>query len=109
MAYEESIAEQIRRHLANDPRFVEKKMFGGVGFLLYGNMCVGVWKDQLIVRAGMPAWTELVQQPNVKEFDITGRSMKGWLMVLPDGFDTDHQLEEWLQRGIEFTLTLPPK
>lgn len=109
MAFDHSTAERIRCQLGSDPRFMEQTMFGGIGFLLYGNLCAGVWKDQLIVRVGHKSWENLLTEPDVSEFDITGRSMKGWLMIQPDGFDTDAQLQTWLQRAIEFTTTLPPK
>jgi hypothetical protein len=84
-------------------------MFGGVGFLLHGNMLVGVWKDSLIVRLGAEESGEALQEPHVKEFNITGRAMKGWILVEPGGVDDDEQLSAWIQRAVNFVRTLPAK
>ena len=88
---------------------VEKKMFGGVGFLLQGNMCVGIWKDSLIVRLDPDEIASALDEPHVVELDITGRPMKGWVMVEPDGIESDEQLSAWIARAIEFVRALPPK
>ena len=109
MAYSESLARRIRQVFAGRRNILEKKMFGGVGFLLYGNMCVGIWKTSLIVRLGPEKAEAAMKEPNVVEFDITGRPMKGWAMVEPDGLDTDGQLNHWIQRAVEFVETLPIK
>ena len=109
MAYDEGLAERIRSVLEGRPRVTEKKMFGGVGFLLSGNMLVGVWQDSLIVRLGPQGADEALAQPHVREFDITGRAMKGWVMVEPDGMEIDGQLADWVQRAIAFVSTLPMK
>jgi hypothetical protein len=84
-------------------------MFGGVCFLLNGNMCVGIWKSSLMVRLGPEQAAAALEEPNVVEFDITGRPMKGWVMVEPDGLETDEQLGHWVQRSVEFVETLPKK
>lgn len=84
-------------------------MFGGIVFLLNGNMLVGVWKDLLIVRLGPEAGEEALQEPHVKPFDVTGKPMKGWAMVEPDGIDTDEQLKGWIERSWDFVVTLPAK
>ena len=81
MAYSESLAGRIRRALARRRGVVERKMFGGIGFLLHGNMLVGVWQTSLIVRVGPNQYQRALQQPHVREFDITGRPMKGWVLV----------------------------
>lgn len=109
MAYNKSTAQRVRDELNSDRRFSEKKMFGGVGFLMDGHMCVGVWKEWLILRVGPDAWQDLLGQSDVHEFDITGRSMTGWVMIAPDGFDTTEQLQDWISRAVAFTQTLPPK
>jgi TfoX/Sxy family transcriptional regulator of competence genes len=109
MAYSESLARRIRQVFAGRRGIVEKKMFGGVGFMLNGNMCVGVWKTSLIVRLGPELADAALKEPNVVEFDITGRSMKGWAMVEPDGLETDEQLSGWIQQSVEFVETLPVK
>src|SRR5438094_7700979 len=100
MAYSESLALRIRQIVANRRGIAEKKMFGGVGFLLNGNMLVGIWKNSLIVRLSAEEGRAALKQPNVVEFDITGRPMKGWIMVEPDGIETDEQLSEWIRRSV---------
>jgi TfoX/Sxy family transcriptional regulator of competence genes len=81
MAFDETLALRIGQRLALRKNIEEKKMFGGVGFLLNGNMLVGVWKDSLCVRLGPDQAVEALLDPHVKEFDITGRPMKGWVLV----------------------------
>jgi TfoX/Sxy family transcriptional regulator of competence genes len=108
MAYSLQLAERIRSELTGIP-FVEKKMFGGVGFLLNGNLACGVNKDNLIVRVDPAKHSALLKKPQTRPFDMTGRPMKGWLIVEADGFKTDKQLSAWIKEGVEFALTLPPK
>jgi len=109
MAYSESLADRIRHVFGRRRGIVEKKMFGGVGFLLSGNMCVGIWKASLIVRLSPEAANEALQQPHVCEFDITGRPMKGWVLVDAEGLDEEAQLKAWVERAVEFVCTLPAK
>ncbi len=109
MAFDEILAARIREVLDRQTGIEEKKMFGGVGFLLNGNMLVGVWKENLIVRIGIDAYEATLAEPSVVEFDITGRSMKGWVMVEPEGVDEDEDLKKWIGRAIEFVETLPGK
>ena len=108
MGYNLKLAERVRDQLDGMP-YVEKKMFGGVGYLLHGNMACGVIKDDLIVRIDPQEQPALLKKPHVKLFDMTGRPMKGWLVVEPDGIKTAKQLGTWVKLGIEFALTLPPK
>jgi TfoX/Sxy family transcriptional regulator of competence genes len=108
MAYNLNLAERIRSELTGMP-FVEKKMFGGVGYLLNGNMACGVNKDNLIVRVSPEKQADLLGKPHTKPFDLTGRPMKGWLVVEPEGYETPEQLASWVKEGVEFALTLPPK
>ena len=109
MAFDESLASRIRQHLARRKSVEEKKMFGGVGFLLHGNMLVGVWKDSLIARLGPDEGDLALLEPHVKEFDITGRAMKGWVLVAPEGVEGDEQLDGWIERATKFVKTLPAK
>ncbi len=102
MPCDEGLAKRIQSTVARRKRIVEKKMFGGVGFLLNGNMCVGVWKDSLIVRINPDDYHDALSEPHVVEFDITGRPMKGWVMVRPDGIADDDQLKDWIQRAVKF-------
>src|SRR4051794_12962170 len=99
MAFDESLAARIRDALARKRGVEEKKMFGGVGFLLHGNMLVGVWKDSLIARLGPDEGEEALREPHVREFDITGRAMKGWVLVGPEGVEDDDQLSGWIERA----------
>ncbi len=109
MAYDESLAQRIRDALVRAKNVEEKKMFGGVGFLLNGNMVVGVWKDSLIVRVGADSYEDALLESHVEQFDITGKPMKGWIMVQPEGIEEDEQLNEWIQRALEFVEKLPNK
>jgi TfoX/Sxy family transcriptional regulator of competence genes len=109
MAYDESSAQRLRALLSRRKGISEKHMFGGVGFLLNGNMCVGVWKEFLIVRVGPDAYRTSLQQPSTREFDITGRAMRGWVMVEPDGFASAEQLKLWVAQAWDFVKSLPAK
>jgi TfoX/Sxy family transcriptional regulator of competence genes len=109
MAYDEGLAQRIREVLDELPGLVEKKMFGGVGFIIQGNMACGVNKDKLIVRVGPERHEETMQRPHTRPFDITGRPMKGWVMVEADGYESDDELKDWVQQGVAFVQTLPPK
>ena len=108
MAYDLKLAERIRSKLDELP-FEEKKMFGGVGFLLNGNMACGVNKDNLIVRIDPEKQNTLLKKPHAKPFDLTGKPMNGWLVIEADGVKTNKQLGTWVKEGVEFALTLPPK
>ena len=109
MAFDESLAERIRRGLARKKGIEEKKMFGGIGFLLHGNLLVGVWKESLVVRLGLDEGEEALLEPHVKEFDITGRPMRNWVLVEPAGVEDDYQLADWIQRAVKFVGALPAK
>jgi TfoX/Sxy family transcriptional regulator of competence genes len=98
-----------RRQLFNYGRDNLKKMIGGVGFLLNGNMLVGVWKNSLIVRLGPDNYEDALLEPHVREFDITGKPMKGWVMVEPEGVEDEAQVKEWIQRALKFVGKLPQK
>ena len=108
MPYNLKLAERIRAELAGIP-FVERKMFGGVGFLIHGNMACGVHREDMIVRVNPEKHNKLLQKAGAKVFDITGKPMKGWLMVEPGGCKTKKQLNVWVKESVEFALTLPPK
>lgn len=108
MAYDLKFAERIRAELKGLP-VVEKKMFGGVGFLLHGNMACGIYKDDMVARID-PAKHELfLKKKHVKPFALRGKPMKGWLLIEPDGCKTAKQIGAWVKEGVEFALTLPPK
>ena len=109
MAFSEALAKRIRQGLARRKGSEEKKMFGGIGFLLNGNLLVGVWKDSLIVRLGPEKGDEALKEPHVSEFNITGRSMKGWVLVAPEGVEDEGQVKNWIQRAVKFVGKLPGK
>lgn len=109
MAYDAALAARIHVRLADRPNYEEKKMFGGIGCLLNGNMACGVYKEKLIVRVGPDRYKEALLEPFATAFDITGRAMKGWVMIEAKGLESDDMLDEWLQMGVDFALTLPPK
>jgi TfoX/Sxy family transcriptional regulator of competence genes len=111
VAYDENLAKRIQQSLEglHPPGLVWKRMFGGICYLVRGNMACGVYKDKLIVRVGPEKYGEALARPHTAFFDITGRPMKGWVMVEAEGLETDALLEEWIQKGVDFALSLPPK
>ena len=84
-------------------------MFGGIGFLIRGNLACGVHGDDIIVRVDPEKHAALLKQPHTRPLDISGQPMKSWLMVEPEGYKTGRQLNAWIQQGVEFALTLPSK
>jgi hypothetical protein len=109
MAFNESLAERIRRCLLRKKGIEERKMFGGIVFMLHGNMLVGVWKDSLIARLGQDQANEALRQPHVREFDITGKPMRNWVLVEAKGIESDDELNAWIQGAAEFVRVLPRK
>lgn len=109
MPYNESLADRIRTTLARRRNIEEKKMFGGICFLLNGNMLVGVWKEFLIARLGPDQGEDALLEPHVRKMDITGKPMKGWVMVEPEGVEDDGQVKDWVQRAMKFVGKLPRK
>ena len=110
MAFSEELAERVRQALARRKGVEEKKMFGGIGFLLNGNLLVGVRKDSLLVRLGPEQGDEALQEASVSEFKIGGRgTMKGWVVVALEGVQGDDQLSGWIQRAVKFVGKLPAK
>lgn len=109
MAYDEGVAQRIREALGDRPGISEKKMFGGLCFLISGNMCCGVVRDEIMVRVGPDAYEESLARPHAREMDFTGRAMKGMVYVGTDGIESDEDLEAWLGRGTAFAGALPAK
>lgn len=109
MAFDERLAERIRGTLGRRKGLAEKKMFGGVAFLLNGNMCVGVHKSDLIVRLAAEETDAALSQPHTRRFDLTGRPMKGWILVEPAGLTTDASLVKWVQLAAKYASSLPAK
>ena len=109
MAYDEKLAERIRTRLKSTKGLTEKKMFGGVGFLVNGNMACGVNKQDLIVRLNDEDFEHSLKQRHVRIFDMTGRPMKGWILVSEQGTATDKALQTWIEKGVAFARSLPNK
>ena len=109
MSYNEELALRIRVALDGQERVVERKMFGGIAFMLSGNMCVGVTGDDLMVRVGPDGLDDAMAQPHARPMDFTGRPMKGFVYVGPLGTEHDDPLKQWIQRGVAYAETLPAK
>jgi TfoX/Sxy family transcriptional regulator of competence genes len=107
MPYNEVMDKRIRKVVSRWKNSEAKKMFGGVCYLLNGKMVCGVYKDYLIVRLGEKGSAEALKQSFTKPFDITGKPMKGWVMVAGGGFKTDAELQSWLNKARDFLKTLP--
>ena len=109
MPYDTGLAQRVREILEEEPGFDEKKMFGGICFLLFGNMVCGIIKDDLIARVGAANYDAALKMPHTKKFDITGKALTGWVMVLSEALDSDEELNNRVQKAISFVRTLPPK
>ena len=109
MANDETLVGRIRPLLSQQAGFSERNMFGGVCFLINGNICVGTWKNSLIVRLDRKNHEETLAQPHTKPADITGRVMRGWAVVEPAGIESEHDLKTWVDRAAEFARSLPAK
>jgi hypothetical protein len=109
MAYDEALAERIRERLGADPGIDEKRMFGGIAFLYQGNMAVGVSGDDLMVRVGSDASDAALARPGARVFDMTGRPMRGWVVVAGEAVAEDDVLGAWVDEGHAFAASLPPK
>lgn len=109
MAYDEGVAQRLREVLGEEDGVVEKKMFGGIAFMLHGNMCCGVVGEELMVRVGPEAHDDALAEPHARPMDFTGRPMKGMIYVGVRGFESDADLEAWVARGTSFAQSLPKK
>jgi TfoX/Sxy family transcriptional regulator of competence genes len=109
MPYDKGLAQRVREILEEESGFDEKKMFGGICFLLFGNMVCGIIKDDLIVRVGAEKYEETMKMPHTRKFDLTGKPLRGWVMVVSRALDSDEELNDWVQKATSFVRTLPPK
>ena len=109
MAYDKAIAQRVREVLTESPDVTEKKMFGGIAFLLRGNMCCGVMGDRLMLRVGSKEYESALSRPHARKMDFTGRPLKGFVYVDPPGFASDVDLRTWTARATGFVLSLPAK
>jgi TfoX/Sxy family transcriptional regulator of competence genes len=108
MAYDQELAGRIRVVLADRPGVEEKKMFGGLTFMLNGNMCCGVLNDDLVVRVGPDQYEEALGLPHARPMDFTGRPLNGMLSVGPEGYQNEATLESWVARAVNHALSLKP-
>lgn len=110
MAYDEDLANRIRELIGAEPDVTEMKMFGGLAFLIGGNMSVGAsGQGGLMVRVDPEETDSLLGKPHARPFEMRGRSMQGWLRVDAEGLTTKRQLEPWVRRGVTYARSLPPK
>ncbi len=109
MAFDEGLAQRVREQLGGAGQVVEKRMFGGMSFMVDGNLCIGVMGDELIVRVGPDATDAGLRRPGSRQADIGSRPMKGWLAVAPDALEDDATLTAWVGDALRFVRTLPPK
>lgn len=110
MAYDEVLAERIRTLLAGEPNLTEKRMFGGLAFLIGGNMSVSAsGQGGLLLRCEPVDTAELVQEPHASPAVMRGRAMEGWLRVAPEGVESDEELQKWVTRGVGYARSLPSK
>ena len=102
------LTERLRRAADSAP-LTERVMFGGVAFFLNANMCCGIYHDSLVLRIGEEQAANALKSPHARPMDITGKPMRGWIMVNPKGCATKRQLDGWIDKAITFVSTLPPK
>jgi TfoX/Sxy family transcriptional regulator of competence genes len=109
LAYDEGLAERIRRLLEDQRGITERRMFGGLAFLLRGNMALGIVNDQLMVRVGTETYAAALREPHARAMDFTGRPMKGFVFVSSEGLQSDSDLAQWVEQGIRYSTSLPAK
>ena len=109
MAYDEGLAERIRGVLEGQSGLSEKRMFGGVAFLVRGHMSVGIVGDKLMVRVGPEGHDRMIREPHAHAMDFTGKPMNGFVYVEPSGYESDVDLRRWVDRGVTYALSLPDK
>jgi hypothetical protein len=109
MAYDEGVAERLREAFSTRRDVTEMKMFGGIAFMVNGNMCCGVVHDTLMARVGPDQYEAALKKPHVRKMDFTGKPLKGFVFVAPEGFESDNALADWIGLCTDFVATLPAK
>ena len=107
--YDKGLAERLTERVGDMFEMEVTYMFGGFGYLMNGNICVAIWNDMLVIRVGVDAANALMNKPHIRPFDLTGRPMKGWMMVTHDGIAEDTDLRRYVDLAVFFTGSLPPK
>jgi TfoX/Sxy family transcriptional regulator of competence genes len=108
MAYDEKLAERIRKLVADRPGITERKMFGGIAFMVNGNMFAGIVKDDLMARVGKDGFEDALSKPHTRPMDFAGRPMNNMVYVAPPGV-AGHNLRRWVEQSLQFAESLPPK
>lgn len=109
MPFSEAVASRLRTAIQGIPGVVEKKMFGGLAFMVEGHMCCGVVNDELMVRVGPDNYSACLELQGAREMDFTGKPLRGFIYVSEEGFSTASALQGWVERSLAFVGTLPPK
>ena len=109
MAFDEGLAQRLREHLRDVPGIEEKRMFGGLAFMVRGNMCCGVLASNLMARVGAEQYETCLAHPHARKMDFTGKPLRGFLYVDEEGIEEDDDLQEWIDRAYRFVETLPAK
>ncbi|TMB68218.1 MAG: TfoX/Sxy family protein [Chloroflexi bacterium] len=109
MAYNEQLAGRIRGILGDSPGLTERKMFGGIAFMLNGNMFCGITREDLMARVGPERFEEALASPGARPMDFAARPMKGMVFVAPEGYVSDEQLRGWVEQTLDFARSLPAK
>jgi len=109
MTFSERTVHQIRRAIGNTPGLSERPLYSGVAFMLRGNMCCGMIDDNLVVRVGPDTYDDALREPHTRPMDFTGRPLPGFVYVERAGFASSNSLRQWIDRGVSFVRTLPPK
>lgn len=109
MPFSPDLADRVRHLLSRRLDVTERKMFGSLAFMVTGHMACAVVGESLLVRVGRDAYDRVLESPLVSEFDFTGRPLRGLVLVEPEGVETEEELREWVERGVGYVLSLPPK
>jgi len=109
MAFDENLAGRLRLLFRGKCKVTERKMFGGLAFMVNGHMCCGIVATDLVVRTGPDAFERALKRPHARPMDFTGRPMKGFVYVAPAGYYSDRDLKSWTKIGLDFVLSQPPK
>jgi len=109
MAFDETLASRVRKLMSRRRNVTERRMLGGLAFLLNGNMCCSVGRDRILIRTGPAKYEEALGRPHTREMNFTGRTMKGYIYVDPAGYESDEDLKQWVGAALEFVSSLPPK
>ena len=109
MPFDEALAQRVRRILTRESVTAERRMFGGLAFMVKGHMCCGIVGKDLVVRVGADQHQSALARPGARPMDFTGKSMKGFVYAGPTGYRTQADLQRWIRRGLSFVLALPPK